>query len=86
MRVVSFSDWRKVAEFWPGVEAKTIVRNALCSPELNEWLLTFTTKCTNIGYNEGVKVIFAANQQEENAVEFPYFEEGNIDGPTFIDG
>lgn len=49
---LSVTDWRKVADFWSGVGAKTMVRNALCSYELNEWLLTLATKCIDIGYTE----------------------------------
>lgn len=57
--------WREAVEFWSNVEAKIMVRNSLCSPELKNWLLAFTTKCTDIGYTEGVTAVFTANQQKE---------------------
>lgn len=47
--------------------------------------MTFVTKCTNIGYTEGVIAVFEANQQKKKAVEFLYFGERNTDGPTYID-
>lgn len=54
------SGWRKVAKFWSSIVAKTMVRNALCSPELKEWLLTFAAKCTNIRYTKRVAAVFTA--------------------------
>lgn len=80
----SVADWRKVAEFWSGVRAKTMMRNALCSPELKEWLLTLTTKYTDIGYTEGVTAVFASNQQRKKAAEFPILKKGTWMGQPLL--
>lgn len=80
------SQWKEVSEFWANMGAKMMVRNALCSPELKEWLLSFATKCTNIGYTGGVTALFIANRQKEKASKFLFYGEGDTDGPKFIDG
>lgn len=51
-----------------------MVRNALCAPELKEWLLTFMTKCTDIRYNEGVTAVFEANRKKEKAAAFRFMK------------
>lgn len=67
------------------MRAKIKVGITLCSPELKEWLLSFTTKCTDIRYTEGVTTIFTANRQKEKESKFLFYGEGDTYGPKFID-
>lgn len=54
----SIIDWRKVTGFWVGSGAKAMVKNALYSPELKDWLLRFAATCTDIGYTKGVTTVY----------------------------
>lgn len=74
----------KVAVFWSGLGAKIMVENCLCSNELKDQLLTYAAKLIDVGYAEGVDILFKAKLKEENAEEFPFYEEGNIDGDIYV--
>lgn len=78
----SIVDSRKVAGFWVGSGAKVMVKNALCSPELKDWLLRFTATCTNIGYTKEVTAVYKVKLQGQKAENFPFSEDENIHGQT----
>lgn len=61
-----------------------MVRNALCAPELKSWLLRFGAVCTDIGYTEGVSVVYKTKLTGQKAKDFPYYEDGNMDNKTFV--
>lgn len=42
--------------------------------------------CTDIGYTERVAIVFQAKLKKEKAEEFPFYEEGNMNGAKFVDG
>lgn len=56
----SIADWRNVAEFGVRSGAKAMVKNALCSPELKDWLLCFTATYTDIRYTKEVTTVYKA--------------------------
>lgn len=84
MEAQNVTEWRKVAEFWSKVGVKTMVRNALRAPELKSWLLRIVAVCIDIGYTEGVSTVYQAKLTGQKVKDFPYYENGNMDGKTFM--